>query len=188
MCMTIAACYLSPEGVVFGADSTTGLGNRYFNYAQKIFEIEESPSTLGLVVWGLGGLGDLSYRTLVRRFAEHNYYQATADVQDIANGFGQFFWQEYMTRMGQHILRFHQLGALAKLTDEQQKERENLARDLSGGFCLGGNLGHDPTPQAFVISYNPGMSAAVVQPLPMHLPMFWGQPNLIQRLASGIDE
>ena len=87
--MTIAACYLSPEGVVFGADSTTGLGNRYFNYAQKIFEIGQSPSTLGLVVWGLGGLGDLSYRTLVRRFAEHNYYQATSNVQDIANGFGQ---------------------------------------------------------------------------------------------------
>lgn len=69
--MTIAACYLSPEGVVFGADSTSTYnftnGRHHFNYGQKIFEISDSPETgtLALVTWGLGGLSVGSYRTLV---------------------------------------------------------------------------------------------------------------------------
>jgi hypothetical protein len=41
--VTIAACYLSSEGVVFGADSTTtfpvgpapAMRDRHYNYAQK---------------------------------------------------------------------------------------------------------------------------------------------------------
>jgi hypothetical protein len=46
--MTIAVCYLSPEGFVVGSDSTTTYGSshgpHYFNHAQKIFEIGENSS------------------------------------------------------------------------------------------------------------------------------------------------
>jgi hypothetical protein len=186
--MTIAACYLSPEGVVFGADSTTTLANHYYNYAQKIFEIGESGSTLGVVMWGLGGLGDLSYRTLIARFAVHNSKHPTASVQEIATRFGQFFWPEYQARMAALLARFHHLAAQAQLTPDEQTERANLLQGLSGGFCLGGNLRHDPAPSAFAITYGPTFPSPVVQAIPVHVPMFWGQPNLLHRLAVGIDE
>ena len=73
--MTIAACYVSPEGVVLGADSASTYmfahptGPRHFNYGQKIFEIGEN-STLGIVTWGLGGLAIGSYRTLAARLGD----------------------------------------------------------------------------------------------------------------------
>jgi hypothetical protein len=185
--MTIAACYLSPEGVVFGADSTTTLGNHYYNHAQKIFEIGEA-STLGVVIWGLGGLGEYSYRTLIHEFGRSLHAQPAPDVLDIANRFGQAFWSQFTQRMAQPIQRYQQLVAQAQLSQTEAQEKESLFRTLSGGFCIGGNLHHDPTPRAFVISYNPAMQSANVQALPMHVPMFWGQPNLIQRLAAGIDE
>ena len=70
--MTIAACYVCPEGVVFGADSTTTVGTRYYDHTQKIFEVGGRGSTLGIVTWGLGGLGDLSYRALISQFADQN--------------------------------------------------------------------------------------------------------------------
>ena len=67
--MTIAAVYLTPEGVVFGADSTASVnipqfGMHFFNHTQKLFEVGEN-SSLGLITWGLGALGDISHRTMV---------------------------------------------------------------------------------------------------------------------------
>lgn len=72
--MTIAACYLSPEGVILGADSTStmqqpGMPDHYYNHEQKIFEIGEG-STLGITMWGVGGLGDLSYRTMLAELSD----------------------------------------------------------------------------------------------------------------------
>ena len=60
--MTIAACYLSADGVVFGADSTTTMfvpgpdasgTEHHYNFAQKVFQIGES-STLAMTMWGNG--------------------------------------------------------------------------------------------------------------------------------------
>jgi hypothetical protein len=78
--VTIAACYLSSEGVVFGSDSTTTMyvagpgpaangAEHHFNFAQKTFEIGRE-STLGITMWGLGSLDQVSYRTLIARFAD----------------------------------------------------------------------------------------------------------------------
>ena len=62
--MTIAACYLSSEGVVLGADSTSTYlvpikkngtiewQTQHYDHAQKLFEIGED-STAGIVIWGL---------------------------------------------------------------------------------------------------------------------------------------
>jgi hypothetical protein len=78
--MTIAACYLSAEGVVFGAASTTTVtvfqpgptpsGTwHHFNYTQKVFEIGQG-STLGITMWGLGNLAARISRTLIARCAQ----------------------------------------------------------------------------------------------------------------------
>jgi ABC-type siderophore export system fused ATPase/permease subunit len=55
--LTIAACLLTPGGVVLGADSTTtisvvthdgSVSPHYFEHAQKLFEVGEG-STIGAV-------------------------------------------------------------------------------------------------------------------------------------------
>jgi hypothetical protein len=55
--------------VVLGADSTTTTGKRFFNYGQKVFEVGEK-SHLGMTMWGLGGLGDVSYRTMIAKLGD----------------------------------------------------------------------------------------------------------------------
>jgi hypothetical protein len=68
--MTIAAAYLTPEGVVLGADSTTtmmgpGGVQQLLNNAQKVFEIgPQGKGRIGFCTWGSAMIGDLSHRTI----------------------------------------------------------------------------------------------------------------------------
>src|SRR5687768_8959114 len=97
--MTIAACCLTLEGVVFGADSTTTFGGpgglRHYNFAQKIFEIGQ-PSTLGIVTWGLGGFADRSYRTMIAQFADGLKAGGMLDsIEAVTKKWVAFFWEAY---------------------------------------------------------------------------------------------
>ena len=72
--MTIAAAYLTSEGVVFGTDSTTAVSTQQgvtqlFNYAQKLFEVGEK-SRLGICTWGAGNVEGISHRTLIANLAD----------------------------------------------------------------------------------------------------------------------
>lgn len=189
--MTIAACYLSPEGVIFGADSATTFsapgGSRHYNYAQKIFQVGSEHSTLGIVLWGLGGLQDLSYRTLIAQFAEQNRHEPTDSLQDVADRFAAAFWREYTARLEPSITEVRRLAALPVPTLEEIRDREELSQSLQGGFCLGGNLLHVRQPRAFAIYFDPLWMAPTVVPLEMHALSFWGVPNIINRLLLGID-
>jgi hypothetical protein len=89
--VTIAACYVSPEGVVLGADSTVSAyiaphGFHYLNHAQKVFEVGNE-STLGAVVWGLGALGNTSHRTQIAILADGFATAPPTDILDIATKF-----------------------------------------------------------------------------------------------------
>ncbi|MHC4198518.1 MAG: Ntn hydrolase family protein [Planctomycetota bacterium] len=78
--MTVAAAYLTSEGVVFGADSTTTVVSpdagqprvaQLLDHAQKVFEIgEPGKGRLALCTWGSGSIGNTSHRTLVARLEE----------------------------------------------------------------------------------------------------------------------
>jgi hypothetical protein len=84
--MTIAACYLSPEGVVLGADSAASFqtpdGFHFFNHAQKVFEIGEQ-ATVGIIVWGLGGLQQSSHRSMVADLADDIKLTPVVSVDDV---------------------------------------------------------------------------------------------------------
>jgi hypothetical protein len=77
--VSIAGAYLTSEGVVLGADSTTtvtmptsGGGKQVaqvFNFAQKVFEVGEH-GRMGVCTWGAGGIGTTSHRTLFARLAD----------------------------------------------------------------------------------------------------------------------
>ena len=146
--MTIAACYLSAEGVVFGADSTTTFSvvgpaanllgpARHFNYAQKIFQVGSQDSTLGVTLWGMADLGDVSYRTLIAQFAEQNYQQPTLGFADLVQRFSQAFWQEYSTRRAQQIQRAQQLFAQPHRTLDEERELLGLLPDILRRFLPG---------------------------------------------------
>jgi hypothetical protein len=201
MSMTIAACYLSPEGVVFGADSTTtypGMQgtNHYFNQAQKLFEVGEN-SSLGIVTWGLGGLGDESHRMLIAKLADELSLSPASSVTEVASRWASLFWSSYFSANA--IKRCAALSAkkpfdsnAASSTDDTRTSAEEqelcLLRDnLVVGFCIGGYMPGDRVPAAFQVICDPSGS----QPSPTPLPMgyrFWGAPNFIKRLLFGCDE
>lgn len=81
--MTIAAAYLTSEGVVFGADSKTtySVGSgvvQLLDHAQKIYEIGET-SRYALCTFGLGKVGDLSHRTIAAQIGDSLAEDATLD-------------------------------------------------------------------------------------------------------------
>lgn len=197
--MTIAACYVSAEGVVFGADSTStmyvsGLGpgaagaEHQYNFAQKIFQVGEN-STLGIVMWGLGGLPNISYRTLVAQFADSLIGHGIQSVEELAHRWQNLFWTEYYNRLQPVLERARSLQNLPTRSDAEMRDLADLRQLFSGGFCLGGHLMHDRSPSAFQILYDP----ILLQPGPIERiavgrARFWGCPNLLDRMIYGLDE
>lgn len=73
--MTIAAAYLTSEGVVLGADSTTTVSRggavvQLLNHAQKVFEIGH-PGRMALCTWGSGIIATTSHRTIAARLSDY---------------------------------------------------------------------------------------------------------------------
>jgi hypothetical protein len=88
--VTIAATYLTSEGVVFGADSTATISNpigvvQLLDHAQKVFEIGQE-SRIGLCCWGAAGYGQVSHRTLAARLSERPGF-STFTVEQAAHSF-----------------------------------------------------------------------------------------------------
>jgi len=195
--MTIAVCYLSPEGVVLGADSTTtmfvadkqsGGMTRQFDFAQKVFQIGEM-GNLGVTMWGCGSLGNVSYRTLIARFADEINATPCAGVDEVAMQFGDLFYREYLLEFSQPMTRAQSLASQAARSIDEEQELQFYEQNLSGGFCIGGYCLPDRQPRAFEILYGPLSNAA---PVPTEQAIstsrFWGCPNLINRLLFGMDD
>ncbi|MEQ1842451.1 MAG: hypothetical protein ABL994_18785, partial [Verrucomicrobiales bacterium] len=181
----------SSEGVVLGADSTStmiadGLGNQYFDHQQKIFEIGVD-STLGLVMWGLGGIGEKSYRTMVAELADEFQANPPVSLEEAAQRWSSKFWTEYTATLGPQIARLKELSVLPSRTDDEDREMVALS-NLSGGFCLGGRVYANRKPEAYSVTYDPSWSDPKIEPLAYDVPQFWGVPNLLLRLFYGIDE
>ncbi len=184
--MTIAACSLSAEGVVFGADSTTTLGGRFFDHGQKIFPIGEN-TYLGMVSWGLGELGDMSYRTLIARFGDSLRGRPLQPLDKVAEEWKELFWPLYRSFCAEAIAKVLQLEGD---TDKAEQEARLLVlkEGLSGGFCIGGHCPFDRTPRAIEITFDWIMTAGpVMKELAIGDVEFWGDPSITQRLEWGFD-
>jgi len=196
--VTIAACYLSAEGVVFGADSTTTMsvpnptpGNapseHHYNFAQKVFQVGDE-GCLGITMWGLGNLAQTSYRTLIARFADQLRANPQPTMAAIADRWTEHFWAAYSSEYAPVLQRVGQLTGITIRTPSEDDELEFLHQSFSGGFCLGGCCVPDRTPQAFEINYDPEMQTPhPPRALEVGSAKFWGCPNLIQRLIYGVD-
>jgi hypothetical protein len=207
--VTIAACYVSPEGIVLGADSTTTYGDpsggqHYYNHSQKLFELATEPGmgTFGVVCWGLGGLQVSSYRTLFALLSDDMAQNRPKTVTDVADRWVTRFWNTYSDPncpIAPFIAQCKALNAKQahdpKLppdpgmrTEPEQKTFDQLRLGLVAGFCVGGYAPPDRTPSAFEIIVDP------LQPKPTPVQIlagqwkFWGAPNMIQRLIFGADD
>lgn len=197
--MTIAACYVSPEGVVFGADSTTTYaGPHYFNHGQKLFEVGEE-STLGVVTWGLGGLAVGSHRTLIALLADDLVNNPPKNVSDVAARWAAQFSSAYTRSLAAEIAVCQTLGsksphdptAAPSATMRTKSEEDDLQEKmgtLGVGFCVGGFVMPDRTPDAYALWFDP----LNLNPAPLVQQYgcwnFWGAPNMIKRLIFGCDD
>jgi hypothetical protein len=204
--VTIAACYLSPEGVVLGSDSTSTYSlpspfpflpskERHYNFGQKIFEVGKN-SNLAIVTWGLGGLSVGSYRTLIARLADNLDALPAHSVLEVAERWAKQFWASYSKSLLAEITQLKILDAKkafdpqkpvdpANRTLQEEMFFQQNKQGLVVGFCLGGCVKDDRVPHAYEIVFDPLLAN---EPVPEHLPQaqsFWGVPALISRLING---
>lgn len=214
--MTIAACYISAEGVVLGADSTSTFmvdrgsnkSAHYFNHAQKVFEVGEA-SSLGILTWGLAGLdfGELSHRTMIARFADELEHSPSASVGAVATRWADMFWSTYSRLLQHEIIRVSQIlmrlreiqDDLGRLQADQEQARQDLFKEafplveelealseLSVGFCIGGYCGTDRDPAAYEMEFSPRGRTGPMI-VERNRPKFWALRNLIERVIFGLD-
>ena len=189
--MTIAACYVSSEGIVLGVDSTStmrvpGKQDRHYNYEQKLFELG-GKSTLAIAMWGVGGLETLSYRTMIAKLADDLVGNPASSVEEIAKQWSERFWAAYRENFGEALQRYNDLVQITPRTEEEERELRRLL-GLSGGFCVAGHMQKDRIPHAFEITYGPDIpELAPPEELQYDVPRFWGCPNLMYRLILGMD-
>ena len=197
--MTIAACYLCLEGVVFGADSTTTIfvtgppgevgTDHHFNFCQKLFEFGDVGASAGIVTWGMASLKTVSYRTLIAEVADRAKQQKLPTLGDIACLWSEMFWAEYTGAEQQRLIRARALQRKGEsCTELEKQELIWLGRNLSGGFCLGGRWGSGKRPEAYEILFNPFlMGNPAPKALTIGIPKFWGCEKIIERVRLGID-
>lgn len=184
---------------MLGADSTASLtypdGFHYFNHAQKLFRIGESGS-LGILTWGLGGLHQKSYRTLIAELADDVASNPPADLLDVATRWAARFWAAYSGVLAMPIQRCRDLNAKpaavpgtvdpAARTQEEETEFNNLRHGLVVGFCIAGAVPGSRVTGAYEIIFEPLLTDSPVPSAVQGAP-FWGAPNMIQRLIIGAD-
>lgn len=198
--MTIAACYLSTEGVVLGADSTATMfvpgpggqigSSHHFNFAQKLFEFGERGSTIGIVLWGLGSLGDKSWRTLIAEIADKAKEKKLTSLEAVAQLASSMFWEHYISMFKDLLKQAKELDEKGeKRTDDENQNLFWLKERFSGGFFLGGRRQESRSPSAYEVWFGPLQTEATKpQPLPLRTLLLRGWPNLIERLLYGMDE
>jgi hypothetical protein len=155
--MTIAACYVCSEGVVFGADSTWTVPvqcaggevrERYFAHGQKILQVGDN-STLGLIMWGLLVLKELSFRTIVARLADDLQAKPAQTIEEAASRWTEMFWREYTTALSDVREQLEELQRKgAQRSQEEDEELEELIADYQGGFCFGGYFMSERIPES----------------------------------------
>jgi hypothetical protein len=198
--MTIAGVYLTCEGVVLGADSTSSIicdsGLHYFDFNQKVFEIGEN-STLGLVTWGLGGFNEVSYRTLVAMLADKLVKNPVGSVAEVMDLWVDIVWPAYQSNPWfSRIIELNKLSphnpSVAPVhymrTQEEEDEFNNINQSAGVGFCIAGYVESTRKPEFTEIFLTPLQDKPQVELVSTaNYQKWWGVPNVIDRLIVGAD-
>lgn len=196
--MTIAGFYLSPEGVVLGADSTSSFptesGMHYLDFAQKIFEIGEA-GTMALMTWGLGGLGSKSYRTLSAELNDAFAAKPPVSIADASQRWLDMIWPLYQSLPLHGVFQAlrakppYSSGASGSRTEKEEREFLSLRTGLVVGFCIAGHAPPDRTPYACSMTFEPESLPAkpILRTASSEGFQWWGVPNMVARLVFGSD-
>jgi len=197
--MTIAACYLSTEGVVLGADSTITTfvsapdarsgHDHYYDFGQKLFEFGERGSTVGLVFWGIASLGPKSYRTLIAEAADEAAQQRVGSFDEINELVVDKIWGQHSSAFQTQLTQLRVLEDKGReRTSEENDEWSFLLNGLAGGFCLAGRWETDRISKGSATILDPLKNERPdPQELSLGMPAFWGCPNFLNRLIYGGD-
>ncbi|MHA6881754.1 hypothetical protein [Ralstonia pseudosolanacearum] len=167
----------------------------YFNFNQKLFELGQN-STLGVLTWGLGALGNLSYRTILARVADALAANAAASVADAASTFIDTFWQEYnafdLVQRAKVLGAKQPFGSIVAApnvrTQDEEAEFDNLRANLVVGFCVAGYVLPHREPGAVHVTFDPLANVKPVgQLMAVESSQWWGVPNIIERMIFGAD-
>ena len=200
--MTIAACYINPEGIVLGTDSTASIyfdphGFHYLNHNQKLFEIR-TESTFGIVTWGQASLGQVSHRTQIAILADSLKDKRPNNVGDVAERFGTQIGPVYLSAFQADLCLFKTLAAKTPFDEknpnqpnqrmkDEEKKFNNLRVGLSLGFCIGGFVTADRTPEAYTVVFDPSNAGKASVNKISNTASFWGAPSIFARLIKGFD-
>jgi hypothetical protein len=208
--MTIAMCYLSPEGVVLGADSTASMlvpvpampglfGIHFLNYAQKLFQLGEH-GTMGIVAWNLSGLPNKGLRTLFAELSDEFEKNPPKNVNDATDVWIDQFWPQYSAAYANEIATgkildgknpFDRTAAPpdpAARTEAEENTLQNIKYGLVAGYCIGGYCPPGRTPGACKVVFDPLLGKPESTPLTPNSYIFEGAPNVIRRLVDGCDD
>jgi hypothetical protein len=107
--VTIAVSLKVNDGLVLAADSASTIGSRggvdnVYNNANKVFNLRKG-LPIGLITWGLGGLGGLSISTLAKDlrvrlsghedFREWHLDEESYTLPEVAEHVREFFYEEH---------------------------------------------------------------------------------------------
>src|SRR5258708_22684178 len=200
--MTIACCFVVPEGIVLGTDSTitTEIDGKphYLNHNQKVFEVGED-SQFGMITWGLTSFGDTSYRSLIARLADQFEKSPPPSVLDAANIWSDLVWRAYQTSFASQIARFRELENEISSSEEPHTKAEKRADEAGKnelkyiynaykvGFCLAGYVKRDRFPRAYEIELNPRLRS---QPPAYNIDRLkhFGKNDVVSRIIGVFDE
>lgn len=196
MRLTIAACHVSPEGVVLGADSTTTITNGdstfscHFDHAQKLFQVGNDGATVGLVTWGLGSIGGKSHRSLVNDLAmnrqKHDLSTIAKMAEKLGQSVGQLYQTSYRTQLEAYRRTIEAFEA-RRAPAEADLELAQRAVDLRGGYCIAGRGEADSECSAYTIEWSAENASPHIEEVPKEQPIFWGMPAFAERLIYGAD-
>lgn len=201
--MTVAICCVSPEGVVFGADSTASAmvqqgGFHYLNHNQKIFEIGRN-SSLGIMTWGLASLGNLSHRTQIAQLGDDLSSKAPSSVFEVCELWIERFWPNYQNIAKAEINTVKKLDAKKSFdksigtpapnmrSEDEERLYQQLKLGLVVGFCIGGYVEKNREPTAYSILFDPLKDRPTPEQISTKETRCWGTPKIFERIIHGID-
>ena len=192
--VTIASLYLTQEGIVLGADSTSssvGDGDlHFFDFSQKLLEVGRD-TTFGFLTWGLGHVGDVSFRRLVALLGDSLAASPPTSVGEVAKRWVRLFKPVYDAHPPIRSLRNtlkNNAGRGKRAPSELPAEIRDAVAVNSVGFCIAGYVLPDRVPDARVITFQPSSSAPTVDTPALNELHLWGMPNVMNRLMYGVDQ
>jgi hypothetical protein len=164
--VTIAAAFLTGEGVVLGADSTTTFtlpgppgtspSYKFYNSAQKLFQVgPDGNSRFAVCVWGDGRLGKFTHRAVAARLASKVTDSTTVD------------------------------GLSNELVSIMKEPDAETGRAFAG-YIIGGIDGVSMEPKCNRVMVEAGQAPTIV-PLAQEDAIFVGAPRFFSRLHTGYD-